>query len=632
MTARRYALIVFAALAAIFVASNVIVSSWFSGARLDLTENRIYTLSNGTKQALRGLNEPITLTFFYSRKGAAAYSEIRDYGARVRGLLRSYERQSGGRVRVIEVDPEPFSEAEDRAELAGMEPFQPDAGSDPIFIGLLGENAVDERLPLPQLNPQREPYLEYELTRLITELESPAKKRIGLITSLAWEPAMAGQNIPGSPPQPLVLTELMRGWNVVKVPADFAALDPDLDILAIIHPGPLTQTQLYAIDQFLMTRGRAFIALDPAAITANENAGFAPPTAPTASNLETTLAAWGVSLSADAVIDVKNALSIEVNTPDGRRIALPQPLYFAATPEQVDRDDLLTASITRGIYFGAPGALTWSEKPGVNITPLIRTSAETARIPAIQAVQQPQPQPQELLQNFTPSQKADTLALRITGKLPSAFGAARPADVSSEGLHKAQADGDVVIILASDVDFLSDGFYLSQPQRVPLMDNGAFAINSIDQLSGNAGLVSLRSRAPSLRRMDVVERIRSDAQRRALTTQETLQAELARTEEELRAISERGEGSGFFAGNLGAELTSEERTKIEELRAQSMEARAELRQVRRSERTDLERLEGWLVLLNVFLAPALVLGGGLFWLWRRQRRTNTISLKNGASS
>jgi ABC-type uncharacterized transport system involved in gliding motility auxiliary subunit len=443
---------------------------------------------------------------------------------------------------------------------------------------------------------------------------------------------MAGQNIPGSPPQPLVLTELMRGWNVVKVPADFAALDPDLDILAIIHPGPLTQTQLYAIDQFLMTRGRAFIALDPAAITANENAGFAPPTAPTASNLETTLAAWGVSLSADAVIDVKNALSIEVNTPDGRRIALPQPLYFAATPEQVDRDDLLTASITRGIYFGAPGALTWSEKPGVNITPLIRTSAETARIPAIQAVQQPQPQPQELLQNFTPSQKADTLALRITGKLPSAFGAARPADVSSEGLHKAQADGDVVIILASDVDFLSDGFYLSQPQRVPLMDNGAFAINSIDQLSGNAGLVSLRSRAPSLRRMDVVERIRSDAQRRALTTQETLQAELARTEEELRAISERGEGSGFFAGNLGAELTSEERTKIEELRAQSMEARAELRQVRRSERTDLERLEGWLVLLNVFLAPALVLGGGLFWLWRRQRRTNTISLKNGASS
>jgi ABC-type uncharacterized transport system involved in gliding motility auxiliary subunit len=152
------------------------------------------------------------------------------------------------------------------------------------------------------------------------------------------------------------------------------------------------------------------------------------------------------------------------------------------------------------------------------------------------------------------------------------------------------------------------------------MDNGAFFINAIDQLSGNANLISLRARAPSQRRMGVVDRIRADAQRDALTMQEKLQADLAQTEQELRDIAERGDGSGFFAGNLNATLTSEERTKLEDLRGRALEARGELRRVRRAERVALERMEGWLALVNVWLAPLTVLGGGLFWLWRRQRR------------
>jgi ABC-type uncharacterized transport system involved in gliding motility auxiliary subunit len=164
-----------------------------------------------------------------------------------------------------------------------------------------------------------------------------------------------------------------------------------------------------------------------------------------------------------------------------------------------------------------------------------------------------------------------------------------------------------------------------------MMDNGAFAINALDQLGGDAALISLRSRAPSLRRMDVVERIRNDAQRRALDTQEALQAELARTESELRELQASGAGSGFFEGNLGAEMTAQERGKVEELRAKMLDARTQLRRVERGFRTDLDRLEGWLILLNVWLAPILVVGGGLFWLRRRQQRAVNIT-KNEAKA
>jgi ABC-type uncharacterized transport system involved in gliding motility auxiliary subunit len=637
MNARRYALIVFAALAALFIAGNVIVSTWFAGARLDLTQNRIYTLSQGTRQVLRGLGEPMTLTFYYSRDAAAQDPGLRTYGARVREMLHSYERQSRGKVRVVEVNPIRFTEAEDDAQRAGMEPITLETGGDPIYIGIEGANAIDEKLPLPQLDPRREPYLEYDLTRLVSELENPAKKKIALITALPWEPAMAGNpQFAAQSGQPLVLMEMARIWDVEKLAPDFTTIPVDADTLAIIHPWGLSAQQLYAVDQFLMTKGRAFIALDPVALTASAG-GFnpmQPEGAPqSASDLAPILKALGVTMSSEAVIDAQNALQIRAMTPDGREAVLPQPIFFSVLPEQLDRADLLTAEMARGLNFGAPGGLEWTAPQGVKIEQLARTTGITSRIGAQQALMS-QNDPTGLLQGFVPANKQETLALRVSGRIASAFGAARPPGVSADNdaVHVPAAKQDALIVVVSDVDFLNDAFYMAGPgAREPMMDNGAFAINALDQLGGDAALISLRSRAPSLRRMDVVERIRNDAQRRALDTQEALQAELARTESELRELQASGAGSGFFEGNLGAEMTAQERGKVEELRAKMLDARTQLRRVERGFRTDLDRLEGWLILLNVWLAPILVVGGGLFWLRRRQQRAVNIT-KNEAKA
>ncbi|MBT9446156.1 MAG: GldG family protein [Hyphomonadaceae bacterium] len=627
MSARRFALIVFAALAVIFLAGNIVVSNWFSSARLDLTENQIYSISKGTRRTLADLNEPITLTFFYSRDAAAAYPQVRTYGARVRELLQTYSRRSNGKVRILEVDPVRFTEAEDQAVAAGIEPLNPEQGADPIYLGIMGANAVDEKVSIPQLAWDREPFLEYELTRLIAELQNADRKRVALITSLPWEPEVAAQEAGGG--QPYIVGELARMADVEKLQPDFTGIDPDTDLLAIVHPWALSEQQLYVIDQFLMTKGRAFIALDPAAVMAAQAPGpFGMPADPSTSmsSLPMFLQKWGVAMSAEAVIDRAHALPIQTMGPAGQPVVMPQPLFFEIPADQMNREDLVTASLTRGMNVGAPGALTWTPTPGIAVTPLARTSGETMRIPGEIALSRPAPD--MLLQQYVPASRQETVALRLSGKLASAFGAARPATVvaAPDAVHVAASTGEAAIILVSDVDFLDDNFYLEGRARQPLLDNAAFVLNAVDQLGGSDALVSLRSRAPSLRRMKVVEDIRNNAQARMVETQEQLQSELAETEQSLRTLEAKGQGSGFFSGNLGAELTGEERAQIEKFRAKALEVRKQLRAVERGYRTELDRLEGWLVLLNVWLAPLLVAAAGVYMMIRRQRRTTDAKL------
>lgn len=634
MSARRYALIVFAALAVIFFAGNIVVSSWFPAARLDLTENSLYTLSKGTKRTLKELNEPVTLTFFYSRDAAAQYPQVRNYGARVRELLQSYARISNGRVRVLEVDPVRFTEAEDDAVAAGIEPLNVERGADPIYLGVSGVNAVDEKVAIPQLAWDREPFLEYELTRLIAELQNAARKKVALITALQWEPDMATEEAGGQGGQPYVLNELVRMADVHKLQPDFTGIDPDTDLLAIIQPWALSEQQLYVIDQFLMSKGRALVAIDPAAVMAAQATGrFGMPADPASvrSSLPLFLQKWGVTMSDEAVIDRAHALPIQSMGPSGQPVVMPQPLFFEIPADKLSREDLVTASLTRGMNVGAPGALSWTDTPGVMITPLARTSGETMRIPAEIALSRPEPA--MLLQQYVPAARQETVALRIAGKIPSAF-PTRPATVvaAPDQPHLAAAAGEATIILVSDVDFLDDNFYLDAQRGQPLLDNAAFVLNAVDQLGGSDALVSLRSRAPSLRRMNVVEGIRNEAQARMVETQEQLQSELAETEQELRALEAKGQGSGFFSGNLGAELTSEERAQIERFRAKTLDVRKQLRAVERSYRTELDKLEGWLILLNVWLAPLLVAAAGIYMMWRRQRRTADVKLADLAAA
>lgn len=640
MSARRFALFAALALFIAFISVNVISNSWFRSWRLDLTENGLYTLSRGTKQTLRELTEPVEITLYYSRDAAMPVPQLQTYAARVREMLQSFQARSNGRVRFVEIDVETFSEEEDEAVEAGIEPVRPYQGADPIYFGLIAANAIDDRVAIPFLDPQREAFLEYEITRLIYELEHPERTRVALITSLPIDPTGAANPMMGGG-QSLFATEMGRLLDVTKLAPDFSEI-PDVDVLAIIHPGALTPRQLYLIDQFVLRRGRAFIALDPASLLAQQGGGFDPlnpsAPAPTNSTLEPLLSRWGVTLTPAVVLDRQNALPVTVQDPQtGQSSEAPQPLFFSTPADQLNREDLMTAWLQRGINFGLAGALTTSQREGVTFTPLARTSGRTMRMPAEAAMMRPSPY--EIMQMWPPSGgRVETMALRVSGPLETAFpNGAPPADVPApmEGeapppapaaapaeaaAPLARSERPAELVIVSDVDFLADDFYVDPRNGGTGADNAAFALNAIDVLSGSEALVSLRSRAPSLRRMELVDDMERDAARRIRARQEELQAEMYETEARLADLQARGRGSGFFSGNLGAELTSEESAEIERLIRRRNEVREEQRNTQRALRGDIDRLEAGVVFINVWLAPLLVAGVGLFLFWRRQRR------------
>jgi ABC-type uncharacterized transport system involved in gliding motility auxiliary subunit len=629
MSARRYAFLAALALFIAFVASNVIANSWFRSWRLDLTENHLYTLSPGTQHTLHALSEPIELTLYYSRDAATVTPQLGTYAARVREMLQTFAARSRGKVRFVEVNVEPFTEQEDAAVDAGVEPYRPYDGADPIYFGLTGANAIDERRTIPIFDPQREPFLEYELTRLIYELENPDRATVALITSLPIDPNATANPFGGA--QPSVFSgEFGRLLDVTTLAPDFTAI-PDVDVLAIIHPGDLSDAQLFAIDQFIMRKGRAFIAVDPASLVAEQAASnynpFNPtPPAPISSNLEPLLGAWGVALTPSVVLDAENALPIRATNPQtGQQVDARQPLFFSLPPEDLDREDIMTAWLQRGVNFGFSGALTVSDREGLHSVVLAHTSGQTMRMSIEEAMARPSPF--DIMQTWPSSAgRVENIAVRLSGTLSTAFpdGAPppaegeAPAEAAPAPLARSEVPAEIVVV--ADTDFLDDNFFIDPRSGTPAADNASFALNAIDVLSGSSDLISLRSRGQSVRRMVMVDRMEAEAQRRIQQRQDQLQAELADTESRLQALQARGHGSGFFSGDLGAELTPEEAAEIERFRARASDVRGELRATERDLRGDISRLEALVVFINVWMAPLLVAAAGLFLFWRRQRR------------
>jgi ABC-type uncharacterized transport system involved in gliding motility auxiliary subunit len=622
MSARRFAVFAALAFALMFIAGNLLSNSWLRSWRLDLTQDRLYSVSPGTQTILNELSEPVTLTLYYSRDAGAAVPQLQTYAARVRELLQTYAARARGRVRFTEVNVETFTDQEDEAAEAGLQPYRPNQGADPIYFGVVGSNAIDDTRAIPFFDPEREAYLEYELTRLIYELENPTRTRVGLISSLRIDPNASAAGLPSDS---VFATEMGRLLQVTTLTPDFTDV-PDVDVLAIIHPGALTPAQLYAIDQFILRRGRAFIAVDPASMMAQEQgaAGFDPfnPAlpAPTSSTLEPMLSRWGVAFSGDVVLDGENALPIRVQRPDnGQPVDMPQPLFFAIPAADLNREDLMTAWLRRGINFGLAGGLSVSQRPGLESTILARTSGDTMRIPAEAALARPSPF--ELAGIWRQAGgRRETVAVRLSGVVETAFpngppeGAAPPV----QALARSRAGAEIVIV--ADADFLDDIFYIDPNSGSSAADNASFALNAIDVLGGSDALVSLRSRAPAPRRMEMIDDLEREAQAAIESREEELRADLEATEARLAQLQAQGRGSGAFAGNLGAEMTPEETAVVRELEARLMEVRGELRRTERELRGDVDRLEALVVFINVWLMPLLVAGAGLFFFWRRQRR------------
>lgn len=610
---------------AIFLMLNGLIQPRLMSWRIDFSQGDQYTLSKGTRDTLRDLAEPVDLTFVYSRTLGQDFPAIRAYAQRVRELLQTYENVGGHRLHLVEIDPSPFSTAEDEALAAGISGV-PTANGDPLYFGLIGRNAVDDELVIPFLDPERESTLEYDLTRLIARLDNPKPATIGVITDL--------QNFQGTGTEAdyFVLREIAASYAVEPIASDFLEIPDTVDILLLAHAADLTERQTYLIDQFILAKGRALIFVDPASKAAAAAGGvFNTSNGLIRSDLGALGDAWGVRLLDKAVADATHALPVGVEE-NGSVIEMGQPLFIGIPRALMSANDLVTAPLSLTLNLGAPGALQAFPPDGVSFTSMVRSDDAPSFIdPDLASADM---QPQTVLRAYEAEDGHLVLGGRLSGRLPTAFPDGPPASALPDDPVEAElveiADGNLAdhliestqtaqVIILADADVLDDGFYVDPRTGNPAGDNATFVLNALDNLAGGDALTNLRSRSPNRRPMSRIDRMRDAAQRKFFAEQATLEDRLASAQTRLEQLQSNGIEQGFFSGDLEADLSPEERSELAALRQSVIETRSSLRDIERDFRRDIDGLVGILRFINIWGGPLMLALLG-FLVWFRQKR------------
>ena len=605
------------AAAGIAIGINLFADARLGRVQVDLTSSHLYTLSDGTKQVLAGLKEPVTLRLFYSRKLGATVPSYGTYADHVREMLRNYASLSNGKVRVEFYDPEPYSDTEDRAMAYGLQGVPVDQGGEQVWFGLAGSNLEDDERTIAFFQAERERFLEYDLTKLVYELPNPKRPVMGLMTSLPMEgdprAMMMARQQGGSAGQPYASDVLLRQTNTVKIVAtDALVIDPDIGVLVVAQAQNLSDATLYAIDQFVMRGGRLMAMVDPwseAAASAPSPTGM--PVSDAHSDLKKLFDAWGIQFDpTQAVGDLPGAWRVRAGG-DERVQAVNYVAWFSIR-DGINQNDPATANL-KAITVASPGAISKADGASIEFTPLLTTSPRSAVIPASQLQM---PEPSKLLASFKPDGTPRVVAARIRGVLKSAF--AGPPELAADQKrpdnfpeHKAGTEGPANMVVVADSDILADRFWVriadffGQPTATPFADNGPFVANLVGTLAGGDALIGLRSRGDTNRPFTVIAQMQSDAEAAYRQTEQALQKHLEEVEKQLRTLRS-GSEAGDAKGKAEAVITPEQRTAIDAARADIVETRKKLRAVQLELNRDISRLATTLRILNIALVPALL--------------------------
>jgi gliding motility-associatede transport system auxiliary component len=622
---RRIGYWTLAALGVVFIVAVIATNFWLRGVKLDLTQNGLYTLGDGTHAVLDGISEPINLYFFFSNESTTNLPTLRSYANRVRETLEELAANAPeGKLVLHVVDPQPFSEDEDRAEQFGLQAANIGPAGEAVYFGLGGSNSIGktDTIPFFQPDPRKEAFLEYDLARLIYNLATTNKVVVGLLSSApiggGFDPATQ------QPSQPWAIVEQARQlFEVREVQANTLKIDDDIDVLWIVHPSMLDDTTQYAIDQFVMRGGRALIFVDPQAeilAGGGDPNGFG---GASRSTLDKLFTAWGVKFDqANVVADNRYALSIGGRFRPMRHVGL-----LGLDAEALSQEDVVTSGLGT-VNVGLAGHFELADGATATLTPLMSSSAESELMPADRF--QLLTDPTELLKDFTPGGKTYVIAARLSGPLKSAFpdgappaeGRDAPVDAALASTHLTSTDS-ANIVLVGDVDILSDRLwvqtqnFLGQRLMTAFANNGDFVINALDNLSGSAALIGLKSRATFTRPFTTVEELRRNAELEFRATEQRLENELTQTEQKLGELqAARKDGNSLL-------MSPEQQNEVQRFLDEQVRIRQELRSVRRSLDQDIDRLGTTLKIINIVLVPLLLTAVALAVVFVRRRRKAT---------
>ncbi|MYI03067.1 MAG: ABC transporter [Gammaproteobacteria bacterium] len=661
MTSGRLVSLVGLVLIATALLFAVAVISLLPGWRLDLTEDRLFTLAPATRDIVSNLDSPIELTFFYSDSATEDVPQIRTYATRVQELLGEIVIASNGRLSLTMIDPEPFSEDEDLANRFGIQPVPVTQGGAAIYFGLVAAQQLPEGAAetlrisetMPLIRPDQEPFLEYEFVKLITQAANPERTVVALLTELDVD----GGFDPGTQQmlQPWFVMDVIRQLYEVRRISEFdESIDEDVDIVMLVHPRDLSDQMLYAIDQHIMRGGEAIVFLDPNAdslVTRSPQGVLVP--AGMSSDLPGLLEAWGVEYDSSKVL-ADSILALRVSMGQGSR---PEPHLgmLGIQRANLDGDDIITSRLET-INVSSAGVIARAEGAETLFEPLMQSSANSMLMEA--ALIQDITEPSLLFDEFEPTEASYTLAARISGVVNSAFpdgppppppeeeeeeagaadeedaetAAAQDEDADAEAAetaeeeevapHIAQSAEPVNIILFADTDLMSDRMWVQVAQFLgqripqPFANNGDMIVNALDNLAGGANLASIRSRGTYSRPFNRVIEMQRQADDRLREEEAELLARLADTEAEVARLSQNEEGEPL------EQIAPEIQAEIDQFNQEMIDTRRRLRDVQFQLTEDIERLGANLQWLNTLLVPVLlsVLVLGIYLLRARRRR------------
>ena len=615
-----------ALLALAFIAAVIVSNQLFTGLKIDLTEHKLYTLSEGTVRILENIEEPVNLYFYFSDQSTVGIPSLRSYANRVREMLDEFADAADGNINLRVIDPLPFSEDEDRAAQFGLQGVQLGTTPDPVYLGLAGTDMLDNVETIAFFQPDKEAFLEYDIAQLVNSLANPQRTVVGLVTGVEMSGGFDPQSQQMSETW-VVYQQVAQQFDVRDLGTTFEEIAPDIGLLWIVQPKNPGNATLYAIDQFILRGGKALIFVDPLANAdpaAVQGMPQGMPPMGQGSDLPALFDAWGLEFSAaEVVADAQLALQIS-SAPGGRPVR--HFGYLGLTSDRMNAEDIVTAQLS-SINMATAGYFKVGDDSAASLQPLLQSSSASATLPAtrLSFLQDPS----SLQDGFVPLGTEFVLAARVSGMLPSAFpNGPPPKSVSSEAAdlsvetaanHLTASTQSANLVIVGDVDMLSDPMWVQVQrffgQRVAnaFASNGAFVANAIESLSGSSDLISVRSRASYTRPFTRVEAIRVAAEARFRETEQQLQSELAETEQRLVELqSSRQDGGNIL-------LSPEQQDEIDRFVDQRAAIRQDLRAVQRGLDQDIENLGSLLKLINIGLVPLLLTVFVLFAVWRRSR-------------
>ena len=638
-------------LAVLFVAGVSLSDRLLRHARLDLTEEGAFTLAEDSKRVVREIDEPIVLRFYFSSRIAREIPQVGVYARHVRDLLEEFAAHSDGGIDLQIFDPEPFTDAEDRADSFGLQGLPVDRSGERVFFGLAGTNSTDDVEVIPFFDESRERDLEYDIARIVYSLANPELPAVGLITGLPIAGSPMSQSGRGRNDAWTIYNLLLKSVDVRQIVSTATSVPEGVDVVVLVHPKGLTDETLYALDQFVLRGGRLLVFVDPHSEGESQNPELlrrGMPPGGFASNLGRLFEAWGIEMPAGELAgDVGFARRVQV--PDRSRtrlMAIDYPLWLGVDRTGISREDSISHELSL-LNIASPGHIRTLESAGATVTPLVTTSKDGGTVP-VSLLQGPT-DPVAVLHAFKPAEAPLVLAARLSGEVESAFPDGPPEPKPKDGgeqaaegeepeideearaawealkaAHLARSTAPMDVIAVADVDMLADPMWMVASRLdggltgQAVADNAAFFLNAVENMTGRDDLSSLRSRGSFQRPFTLVEKIRREAENKHRKKEKEL---LDRLEEAMGRLNRLERDS---AAEEQVVLTASQVDSLKTMRADVIRLRRELRDVQHRLRRDVEALTSWLELVNIALVPALVAVFAAVVAWARRARRRPV--------